>query len=240
MRRSLKIIYPLFGIICLLGLVRCGKKAPVNVLCLRDNMTLRSSKDVSKKSGLILQQWSQMEWLGDSVADAGGKVYYHIRVMEGVEGYIERESIALNARPGVVKDTLHIFSSQGSKHSTDYRVPPLTIVAVLKETGVYDSVCANDCTMSGWVKASAVYKDPENVQAAFLVLRHRKANLGSISIEVLNEMEQSVDIRKTFVYDYIKSLIASEVEQAVADTAATGMVSPSEEGHDMTEEETGQ
>lgn len=166
----------LLSIILLLGIMvnSCGSDEEIASVCIYDNASVIS--EPSKKDGKFISNISLGEkvfFLGENEVDENNKnkKYIFIKMVDGKEGWIQTEFVAINAKPAVIFEKTEIFARPDLSAISKKTYEPMDIIAIASKKDDWLETIGKRAAVKGWIKDKGYSESNVDIATALQIKR---------------------------------------------------------------------
>jgi len=173
---NLKPKFKFLSVLFLLSIMinSCGSKEEVASVCIYDNASVIS--EPSKKDGKFISNISLGEkvfFLGENEVDENNKnkKYVFIKMLDGKEGWIQAEFVAINAKPAVMIEKTDLYARPDLSTISKKRYEPMDIIAISSKKDDWLETIGKRAAVKGWIKDKGYSESTTDIATALLVKR---------------------------------------------------------------------
>lgn len=210
------------------GCSGCSRK-PAGGVALSEPVAVRVEPNGKAGSLTTLSLAEQVQWLGDSVVDAGNpkRSFLKVRLADGKEGWVNAWQLAAPAQAAVLLERTALYKRPDQATVTGKSLPAGELVARLgrEESGDWVEVVTMNRSLRGWTLRPSLSGDPAELRAATAVRKARLMRDPARRAAALQALPADPAVASSRVWEALKDSLAPAVaapapEPAPADTSA--------------------
>ena len=198
----------------LLSLISCGSAEDEKAVCVFDKASVYDKP--SKKEG----KWISSVSLGEKVKFLDDKVdnddkkkrnYYKVELLDGKEGWIQSDFVALNSVPAVATEKIEIYNRPDLSTITKKIFEPLDIIALGERKEGWVEVTGKrqkgKWIDKGWIKEKGYSEKDRDIAAALFINRAITKPKKEQVVEELRKIQENSDLSGSAFEERIEEII---------------------------------
>ncbi len=188
----------------------------VIAVCISNGVPVRAEASKGAKYISSLNLGETLVYLGDSKKDStdGDKEYYHVELSDGTIAWARSYGVLIDGNPAAIITETPIYKRPDLVTKTNKNFYPLEFIAVVGEKEDWIEVIGAGKTKKGWIQASAITLQQEDVATATLASKDLLID-GKIVSEKIDVFLENLPYKNTQFIAYLQGLLNVEVEDAI-------------------------
>lgn len=207
-----KIVTYLFSLAIIAFSMSCGSDSEIPAVCMSDKANVLSKP--SKKEGKVISSISlgeKLMFLDDKEEDEKGKTYIKVKLLDGNEGWILSDLVAINAKPAVILEKVDIYSRPDLSSLSKKSFEEMDIIAISSKKDDWLEVVGKRNKAKNlekaWIKDKGYSEGTTDIAVAVLINRVLQKNNKTEKLAELNAIINNENFEgTTFRYVLINEI----------------------------------
>lgn len=205
---------------------------PTPAVCIWNKLALRETAHPKGKYLTAISVGETLEYLGqDSVTEK--RTYASVRLNDGKEGWVLKDFLAIDAKPGTATEDFNIYSRPDLLTKTDKKFLKMDIIASIETEGEWMKIKGRrtgaDWMDEGWVKSQNISFEAVDIATAKFAKEALAKDSEEDKMTAIQELLDNTDLSSSIFMEELRSLTTKpEIEEELEEIESTIESDPSE------------